>query len=85
MSTDEPLPRLSRRSFGILFAVSIVVAVGNTGLLSVLPAIGREIGIPDPMVAAIFSWNVLISYCISSRRFLSRAPSGSSMSRIGGS
>ena len=41
MSTDESLPRLSRRSFGILFAVSIVVAVGNTGLLSVLPAIGR--------------------------------------------
>ena len=60
MSTDEPLPRLSRRSFGILFAVSIVVAVGNTGLLSVLPAIGREIGIPDPMVAAIFSLSALL-------------------------
>ena len=60
MSTDESLPRLSRRSFGILFAVSIVVAVGNTGLLSVLPAIGREIGIPDPMVAAIFSLSALL-------------------------
>lgn len=60
MATDEPSPRLSRRSFGILFAVSIVVAIGNTGLLSVLPAIGREIGIPDPMVAAIFSLSALL-------------------------
>ena len=60
MSTDEPSTRLSRRSFGLLFAVSIVVAVGNTGLLSVLPAIGRQIGIPDPMVAAIFSLSALL-------------------------
>jgi MFS family permease len=56
----EPIQKLSRRSFGILFAVSIVVAIGNTGLLSVLPAIGREIGIPDPMVAAIFSLSALL-------------------------
>lgn len=60
MATEEPAPRLSRRSFGILFAVSIVVAIGNTGLLSVLPAIGRQIGIPDPMVAAIFSLSALL-------------------------
>lgn len=60
MAPDESSPRLSRRSFGILFAVSIVVAVGNTGLLSVLPAIGRQIGIPDPMVAAIFSLSALL-------------------------
>lgn len=60
MSPDEPIAKLSRRSFGILFAVSIVVAIGNTGLLSVLPAIGRQIGIPDPMVAAIFSLSALL-------------------------
>jgi MFS family permease len=60
MSMDEPVTKLSRRSFGILFAVSIVVAIGNTGLLSVLPAIGRQIGIPDPMVAAIFSLSALL-------------------------
>jgi MFS family permease len=60
MATDEPPTKLSRRSFGILFAVSMVVAVGNTGLLSVLPSIGREIGIPDPMVAAIFSLSALL-------------------------
>ncbi len=60
MSTAEPSPKLSRRSFGILFSVSMVVAVGNTGLLSVLPSIGRQIGIPDPMVAAIFSLSALL-------------------------
>jgi len=60
MSPADPPAKLSRRSFGLLFAVSIVVAIGNTGLLSVLPAIGREIGIPDPMVAAIFSLSALL-------------------------
>jgi MFS family permease len=48
------------RSFGILFFVSVVTALGNTGMQSVLPAIGREIGIPDPMVAAIFSLSALL-------------------------
>jgi len=60
MSEADTSPRLSRTSFGLLFAVSIVVAIGNTGLLSVLPAIGRQIGIPDPMVAAIFSLSALL-------------------------
>jgi MFS family permease len=55
----EP-PRLSRRAFGIIFAVSMATAVGNTGLQSVLPAIGRSVGIPDPMVAAIFSLSALL-------------------------
>lgn len=56
---DAPA-KLDKRSFSLLFAVSIVVAVGNTGLLSVLPAIGRQIGIPDPMVAAIFSLSAIL-------------------------
>lgn len=60
MPDAEPAQTIDRRSFGLLFAVSIVVAVGNTGLLSVLPAIGRQIGIPDPMVAAIFSLSALL-------------------------
>ena len=38
----------------------MVTALGNTGMQSVLPAIGREIGIPDPMVAAIFSLSALL-------------------------
>lgn len=48
------------RSFAILFCVSVITAVGNTGMQSVLPAIGRTIGIPDPMVAAIFSLSALL-------------------------
>jgi len=53
-------PRLAPRSFAILFAVSIVVAIGNTGLMSILPAIGREIDIPDAFMAAILSLSALL-------------------------
>ena len=51
---------LSRRAFAIIFAVSFAVAAGNNGLQSVLPAIGRQIGIPDPLIAAIFSLSALL-------------------------
>lgn len=51
---------LPRRSFAIIFCVSMATAMGNTGLISVLPAIGRSIGIPDPMVSAIFSLSALL-------------------------
>jgi MFS family permease len=53
-------PQLSRRDFGILFGVSLATAVGNTGLQSVLPAIGRSVGIPDPLVAAVFSLSAVL-------------------------
>ena len=48
------------RAFAILFFVSVATALGNSGMQSVLPAIGRQIGIPDPMVAAIFSLSALL-------------------------
>ncbi|WP_374575394.1 MFS transporter [Phenylobacterium sp.] len=51
---------LPRRSFAIIFCVSLATAMGNTGLISVLPAIGRSTGIPDPWVAAIFSLSALL-------------------------
>lgn len=54
------MPRLSRRSFVIIFCLSMTTAIGNTGLQSVLPAIGRSIGIADSMVAAIFSLSSLL-------------------------
>jgi len=34
--------------------------MGNTGMISVLPAIGRSIGIKDPLVAAVFSLSALL-------------------------
>lgn len=60
MDTEAPLPKLPQRSFAILFAVSVVVAIGNTGLISVLPAIGRSIGISDAMASGVFSLSALL-------------------------
>jgi MFS family permease len=51
---------LHRRAFAIIFAVSMATAMGNTGLISVLPAIGRSIGIPDFLVSGIFSLSALL-------------------------
>ena len=53
-------PRLSRSAFVIVFGVSIITALGNTGLQSILPAIGREIGMSDTLVPAIFSLSALL-------------------------
>ncbi len=65
MSSDSPPAPvgpsgLPRSTFAIIFAVSMVTAMGNTGMISVLPAIGRSIGMPDPMVAAVFSLSALL-------------------------
>ena len=46
---------LSRERFGLLFAVMLVAAAGNTAMQSLMPAIGRELRIPDLWVAAAFS------------------------------
>jgi MFS family permease len=51
---------MSKQAFAIVCGVSTVAAMGNTGMLSVLPAIGRSIGIPDTLVAAIFSLSALL-------------------------
>ncbi len=44
-----------RQKFAVLFLALLVVAAGNTALQSVLPAIGREIGIKDVYISMIFS------------------------------
>ncbi len=46
---------LPKRAFAIIFCSSVATAIGNTGLISVLPLIGRSLAIPDEMVVAIFS------------------------------
>lgn len=56
---DETKPTLPPRQFAIIFGVSLVTAVGNTGMQSVLPAIGRSIGFPDYLVAGIFSLSAI--------------------------
>ncbi|MDB5425765.1 MAG: multidrug-efflux transporter [Phenylobacterium sp.] len=51
---------MPKGAFAIIFGVSAATAMGNTGLLSVLPAIGRSIGIKDYMVSGIFSLSALL-------------------------
>lgn len=60
MTAETQDGRTNRRAFAILFGVSVATALGNTGMLSVLPAIGREIGIPDALVAGIFSLSAVL-------------------------
>ena len=59
-AASQPATSMSRRATAIIFGVSIVTAVGNTGMQSVLPAIGRQIGFKDYLVAAIFSLSALL-------------------------
>ncbi len=57
---DEPIANLAPGAFAIVFSVSLVTAIGNTGMQSVLPDIGRAIGIKDALVAAIYSLSALL-------------------------
>jgi MFS family permease len=51
---------LPKKAVAIIIGVSAATALGNTGLISVLPAIGRSIGIPDEMVVGIFSLSAVL-------------------------
>lgn len=48
------------RTFALLFTVMLAIAAGNTALQSVLPALGRSMGVPDSAVAAVFSVSALL-------------------------
>ncbi|MGN6279084.1 MAG: MFS transporter [Sphingomonas sp.] len=52
-------PAISRE-FALLFAVMLTIAAGNTALQSVLPALGRSLGVADSAVAACFSVSALL-------------------------
>ncbi len=51
---------LSRERFALLFAVMLVAAAGNTAMQSLLPAIGRELGVADIWVAVAFSLSAVV-------------------------
>ncbi len=53
-------PGLPKRAVAIIIGVSAATALGNTGLISVLPAIGRSIGLADEMVVGIFSLSAIL-------------------------
>lgn len=46
--------------FALLFAVMLTIGAGNTALQSVMPAIGRSLGIADSVIAAAFSVSALV-------------------------
>lgn len=56
LTGDQGLPK---PVFALIFVVSMAMAVGNLGLISVMPAIGRAIGISDHLIAAVFSLSAL--------------------------
>lgn len=51
---------LTTRHFLLLYAAMLVAAGGNTALQSVMPAIGREIGIADFWVALAYTWSAVL-------------------------
>ena len=51
---------LTRTHFLLLYAAMLVAAAGNTALQSVMPAIGREIGIADFWVAVAYTWSAVL-------------------------
>ena len=65
MMRDDPIPETTRGSridpqFALLFLVMFTIAAGNTALQSVLPALGRSLGVKDSAVAAAFSVSALL-------------------------
>lgn len=65
MATANPIGRIGATAlttphFLLLYAAMLVAAAGNTALQSVMPAIGREIGIADFWVAVAYTWSALL-------------------------
>ena len=48
------------RDFLLMFTVMLTIAAGNTALQSVLPALGRSLGVKDSAVALAFSVSALL-------------------------
>src|SRR3954464_13435626 len=54
------LTALSTSHFLLLFSAMLVAASGNTALQSVMPAIGRQIGVADFWVAIAYTWSAVL-------------------------
>jgi MFS family permease len=51
---------LTNTHFVLLYCAMLVASSGNTALQSVMPAIGREIGIADFYVAVAYTWSAVL-------------------------
>lgn len=47
--------------FALLYCVMLISAIGNTAMMSVFPAVGRESGIPDALIGSVQSVSGLLS------------------------
>lgn len=54
-----PLMTLSRAAFATVFACNFILSIGHQGLMSVMPGIGRSMGLPDPLISAAFGTSSL--------------------------
>lgn len=52
--------KLKSEAFGLLFIVTLTAGAGNMALQSVLPAIGRDFGLADTLVAFAFALSALL-------------------------
>jgi MFS family permease len=59
MPRPIPVPKIETTP-AILFMVMLITGAGNTALQSVLPALGRSIGVADTLIAAVFSVSALV-------------------------
>ena len=57
---------LTNTHFVLLYCAMLVASSGNTALQSVMPAIGREIGIDDFYVAIAYTWSAVLWVLLSS-------------------
>ena len=57
VSAPRALPGFA---FAALFATTLATGTGNMGLISVMPAAGRVLGISDYLIASIFSLSALM-------------------------
>ncbi|WP_091740963.1 MFS transporter [Phenylobacterium immobile] len=51
--------KLSRLAFATVFACNFIMAIGHQGLMSVLPGVGRTMGLPDALISAAFGTSSL--------------------------
>src|SRR6476646_9713507 len=57
---------LTTTHFLLLYSAMLVASSGNTALQSVMPAIGREIGIDDFYVAIAYTWSAVLWVALAS-------------------
>ena len=77
MESDGNTSAPARWLYLYLGSVFFLMAVGNLGLVSIMPAIGRTLDIPDYLIACVFSFSAL-AWAVSSpfwvRRVSRRGP-----------